>query len=900
MTDPPLVQRDHRAPGPGPYIFVSYGSGDRARVLPIVDALQRAGVRVWVDQAAIAGGTVYGPEIVAGVRGSAVLALMCSAAALASRNVRQEVLLAWKHGRPYLPLRLEPVAIPEDLQYWLDGAQWVDVLDRPEYAWLPDVLRALGRFGIVAQGPRIWSPSTAILTTQAPVQEPAPLPIPPTALVGRETQVAALGAALAESRLVTLTGPGGSGKTRLALAVAHQAASGEIEGVRFVSLAPIGDPDLVAATIAEALGAIDPTGRRPVQAIAGHLIDRTTLLVLDNFEQIADAAPVVASILATCPGVRILVTSRGPLHLRGEREFPVPPLELPDPTAAGSGNRVAANPAVSLFVQRARDVSPDFQLTATNTGDVAEICRRLDGLPLAIELAAARIKLLPPRAMLGRLDNRLSLLTGGPRDLPTRQQTLRDTIAWSYDLLSDEERRLFRRLAVFVGGCTLDAAEAVGGDWGWGLGVRDEFVVPSPIPHPPSPPSVLDLLATLVDQSLLRRDEDPEREPRVGMFETIREFGLEQLAASGEEEAARRVHAAWCLALAERSWDATMRGPVQVEWLNRIEADLDNLRSAMTWLARQDYPEPQLRLAGALWPACALHGHRAEAEAWLDQALTRDGSVSDLVRARALQGAAILASNLGDHPRALRHAEEAASCWRTAGDAWGIASITNLLGDLALSRGELDQATALLQDAAVAFRDLDARDWIAFNRYYLGLTAYARGDLDHAATVLDEALRLHRDLADPWATAITLDALGLVATRLGRLARAAAAYAESRSFWLQIGNRGSPDQWLVRVADLATALGLAEPAAHLLGAAEASQDALHGSVLGYEQSLLVGGLAAIRAALGEAATDAALAEGRALTPDQADAVATAILVAADDVSRDRSTAPPIPSRGASR
>ena len=339
---------------------------------------------------------------------------------------------------------------------------------------------------------------------------------------------------LSTGRLLTLTGPGGSGKTRLALQVAAEMIEHFQDGVFFVALAPITDPGLVPSTIAQSLSITEIPGRSIMDSLKDYLQNKSLLLLLDNFEQVISAAPLVAELLVTCSELKIIVTSREGLHISGEREYPVPPLELPDLTQLPSLESLSQYAAVELFLQRAKAVKPDFRITNDTAPAVAEICYRLDGLPLAIELAAARIKLLPPRAMLARLEHRLEFLTGGARDLPARQQTLRNAIAWSYDLLDENEQQLFRRLSVFVGGCTIDAAEAVAGD------------------HP-AQTSILDQLGSLLDKSLLQEVEGTNNEPRFVMLETLREFGLEQLEASGEQDTIRHRHASFFLALAEQS-----------------------------------------------------------------------------------------------------------------------------------------------------------------------------------------------------------------------------------------------------------------------------------------------------------------------------------------------------------
>ncbi len=499
-----------------PHVFVSYASPDHARVLPLVAALERAGIPVWLDRTGIPGGANYGPEIVAAIRESGALLVCCSAAAFASRNVRQEVALAWKHERPILPLLLERATVPDDLAYWLEAAQWVEVLDRPERDWLPEVLHGLVRAGVaVAPPPRDAPPSST--DTPGPIRLPTPL----TALLGRDAEVRQVVGLLASHRLVTLTGPGGVGKTRLAIEAARAAAPAFPDGVVFVDLAPLRDPALVLPAIAQVLEVREAPGIPLDRALAAALGERRLLLVLDNLEQVVAAAAGIAALLTACPQLVVLATSRAALAVRGERILPVEPLPLPDEGEAPAD--LAASPAVRLFAERADEARPGFGLTAANAPTVAAICARLDGLPLAIELAAARVKLLAPEALLAKLASRLPLLTSGARDLPDRQRTLRGAIAWSHDLLSKDEQALFRRLAVFAGGFTLEAADAV--------------------VNPDAGFETMDVLAALVDESLVRQ-EHTTGEPRFRMLETVREFAAERLAgerrARGDSTGARR------------------------------------------------------------------------------------------------------------------------------------------------------------------------------------------------------------------------------------------------------------------------------------------------------------------------------------------------------------------------
>ena len=482
---------------------------------------------------------------------------------------------------------------------------------------------------------------------------PNNLPAQPTPFIGREQEVAAVEHLFCreEVRLLTLTGPGGVGKTRMALQVAAELREVFPDGVYFVNLAPIRDPRFVVPTIAQALDLKEIAEQPLLDLLKAFLQGQQLLLLLDNFEQVVSAAIEVAELLAACPQLKVLVTSRMVLHVQAEQEFAVPPLSVPDPRHLPDVVALSQYEALALFIQRAQSVKPEFQLSNANAQAIVEICQHLDGLPLAIELAAARIKLLHPQALLVRLSQRLSVLTSGAQDVPERQQTLRNTIAWSYNLLDAQEQRLFRRLSVFVDGCTLEAIEAVC------MTLGDETG------------SVLDAVASLIDKSLLQQTEQEGEEPRFVMLETIREYGLEVLAASGEMEAVRQAHSAYFLRLAETA-EPALEGPHPANWFGWLEREHDNLRAAMHWFLERDEGAMALRLGCALWWFWNSRGPASEGRAFLEQALTSSERVAEDVRAKALYVVGNFAARMGDFDQAKAFCKESLALFQETGKRW--------------------------------------------------------------------------------------------------------------------------------------------------------------------------------------------------------------------------------------
>ena len=685
----------------------------------------------------------------------------------------------------------------------------------------------------------------------------APLPAPLTSFVGREREVVAVARLLrrAEVRLLTLTGPGGVGKSRVALEVGRQAADDFADGVAFVPLAAVDDPALVAPTVAHALDVREAGDETVGDRLVAFLRARRLLLVLDNVEQVVEAAPVVAHLLAACPGVRVLATSRVPLRISGEQVYPVAPLHLPDP--ADPPERVADAEAVRLFTERARAADPTFALAPENARAVAAICQRLDGLPLAIELAAAKTRLLRPPALLARLDRRLPVLTGGARDQPARLRTMRDALAWSHDALAEEERALFRRLAVFVGGFDLAAAEAVANTAGDpGLGV-------------------LEGVGSLVDASLLHRVEGPDGEARFAMLETIREYALERQAAAGEGEGAGRAHARYFLALAEPA-NVPLPSTALAPWLHRLEADHDNLRAALEWAIARE-PATAARLGAALWRFWGVRGHLSEGRRWLERVVAAgEDGLAPVVLAEVHHGAGSLALNQADEERAAAHFERALVLRRAAGDTPGVANTLRRLGTVVGRRGDHERGERLLEESLALYRAADDRRGIALALRNLGALVHARGDRHRGEAMLEEGLALSRAEGDRENVAYALNALGDISLARGDPARAAAYFGEGLGLFRDWGDRHGRAVGMAGVAGVAAARGRSAEAARLYGAAGSLRDAAGMELppdarAGYERTV-----ADLRVRLGDAAFADAWAAGRALPVDQAAAEAEAL------------------------
>lgn len=735
------------------------------------------------------------------------------------------------------------VLVSEPTRMLAQSPEWgLEFLDLGAHR-LKDFDRLEHLYQVVAPGLRYDFPPL-----RSPELHPSNLPAPQTSFVDRSEELAGIEHLVGTNRLVTLTGPGGTGKTRLALQVAEQLRPAFPDGVFAVFLAGLSDPDLVPSAVAQALG-VRQQGLVPVgRTVKEFLAAKQLLLVLDNFEHLMKAAPYVTELLRATSKLKVLVTSRAALRLSAEQEYPVPPMRLPAAQEAGDLEAVGRSEAVELFVQRARLVHPGFELTENNAAAVTDICVRLDGLPLAIELAAARLRLLEPPDIARRLEHSLTLLTGGPRDQPARQQTLRNTIAWSYDLLDERERGLFRKLGVFAGGFIMEAVQAL---------MHED---------------VLDDLDLLVEQSLLRA-EFTDGGTRYWALEPVRQFANELLEESADAPRVHEAHATYFAALAMHA-QGLLQGPGQLEWLKRLDAENDNMRAAMSWALASGRHDIGASLGWGLWMFWWLHGHQEEGRRFMEALLA--GDPHDRPKAIEMAVAGAMALVQGDHAASIAYLHQSIRIARQMEDFELLAFCLHTLGLAALNEPDLATAQSSFEEALPIFMSAGNQLMVSGLRTHLGTVALIQGDLDGAEASMTEALRIAREVGDNVSTYFALYNLAQVALSRHDFARAAPLLAEGLHLAGEVRDQTNLAYYLEGWAVVLGARGEAERSARLMGASQKLREAAEVATYNYltpSRPLYEQTAARVRARMGDEAFDRASAEGRAMTLSEAVAYA---------------------------
>lgn len=703
------------------------------------------------------------------------------------------------------------------------------------------------------------------------VAHPTNLPDEPTPFVGREREIDDIVALLRDPhiRLLTLTEPGGGGKTRLALRIGAIVLYDYQTGVFLCDLSSLDDPGHVLPAIAQVFKVKEEGDQTLSETLVGHLEKKNLLLILDNFEHLTDARDVVGHLLDRCRELHVLVTSRVPLHLSREREYPVPPMGVPDLENLPALEDLSQYESIALFCQQARAVKPGFTLTPENAAAVAEICARLDGLPLAIELAAARTKLFPPRSLLSRLESRLSLLTSGARDRPAKQQTLRAAIDWSYSLLTGEEQRLFARLGVFSGGWTLEAAEYVGN-------AAEDL-------------DVLETTASLVDKSLVR--QEGEDEPRFSLLETIREYALERLGASPEAEPIHQRHAAYYLNLGETA-EPDLQGEQADAWMARLEAERDNLRAALTWFQQRAEVEEELRLAAALEYYWRAMGRLSEGRHWLDSGQSRGEGVSVPVRIKALASTGSLALMQGDHERVVTSMEELLRLARQHGDSVNIRTALSLLAVAAYAREDHHRAARYLQENLITARASGSQADVARALLDLGLARSEIGNFSEAAALIEDARVLYQAEGNTVWETIAVGSLGYICLLMEEWQRAQALLVTYLRMAQQIGDTLNLVSALEGLAVLAAHENEMGQAVRLFAAAHVVRESTGARLLSPRNHAMIQGAAtSTRRILGEADWEEAWNEGRHMTLDEAAALAMTVTAAPRTTTQTRDRRP---------
>ena len=849
-------------------VFISYSSNDLQTADKVCVLLEAEGIGCWIAPRDVLPGTIYAEEIIKAIENTEALVLICSRFTADSVHVRSEVEHAFSQKKVIFPVRMEDVGLGKALEYFLGSSHWLAAWDSPLEECVKRLAESIKKVlvgedetvGVEEPGEAVKpEESMAGKPVEVQVEHPNNLPAQTTRLIGRLKEVGAARRLLMreEVRLVTLTGPGGTGKTRLSLQTAADVLAEFKNGVFFVALAPIIDENLVTSTIAQALGIPDSGSRSVLDHLKSFLKNRQTLLVLDNFEQVISAAPAIAELLTSCPRLKVIATSRAALHLSGEHDFPVPPLTIPEEslfTAGGEGivALLTQFEAVKLFIERAVAVKPDFVITNENAPSVAEICYRLDGLPLAIELAVARIRYLTPQIILSRLKQRLPVLGTGARDLPNRQRTLEGTIQWSYDLLDGDEKALFRRLAVFAGGCAMEAAEEV-----CGTSAENSLAI-----------DVFDIVGSLVAKSLVK-EEEIDGEPWFFMLETIREYAINRLDESGEGERLRRRHAEYYLMSAERA-EIDLRGPKQAGCLRRLKRELDNFRSALEWGIGGDDPRIAVKTGAALWWFFFRAGFLGEGQERLTELSKIETELSERVYIKLIFGSAFLAAVQGSYDiaenlsgQALKRSQDFGDNTLTAWAYWTFFASAFMRNDTVLIK-------EMASEALATCRRSDDRVCVAEVLRFLGWAFWLSGDIHRGEDYFEEGIQIFTELGDDRGIGISRLNYGQCLLVQGEYQRSRAMVIESLLFAREVEEKWNI-AWCFEILASLEALGTGRAlrASRLLGASQGLFEDIGAILAPMQKKIHRQTIDRVRAALGTEAFDTAWREGSAMTLDRA-------------------------------
>jgi non-specific serine/threonine protein kinase len=866
-------------------VFISYSHNDKAIADAICANLENANACCWIAPRDIAPGLDWPTAISNAVAASRIMVLVFSAHSNSSMDVSRELVLASNGNLIIIPFKIDAIEPEPGKQYYLARTHWFEAMNPPSQEQINTLVSYVKSFLSDQEAPALAKPAPQVKTDRHN------LPAQLTSFIGRAKEMAEIKQAVAERRLVTLIGPGGTGKTRLSLQTAADLFESFPDGVWFIELAPLADPALVLKTVTTTLGLREEAGRPLLDILKDYLRAKDVLLILDNCEHLLEAAArVTATLLSTCPKLHVLASSRESLGIPGEMPYRVPPLSIPDPRALPSVETMAGYEAVQLFVERARTVMPTFRLTDENALAVAQVCQRLDGIPLAIELAAARTNLLKVEQIASRLDDVFRLLTGSSRTALPRQQTLRATIDWSYNLLSEPERILLRRLITFVGGWTLEAAEAVCAS------AQGDIRV--------GPAEILDLLNALVNKSLVMVEREQGQEARYLLLETIRQYAREKFSESGEAGSIRDQHLAYFLALAGRA-EPEVQGAEQKAWFDRLEAEHDNFRTALEWSLEGGASRAQsgLQMAISLWWFWFMRGHASEGGGWLERLLADSQASTDLAsRAKAIsrlgwlkidpafmeEGLALRRSlgpadresmaivfwtmgarawYLADYARARSFEEQGLQIFRELGHRWGMCETLTWMGMALVKQGDLQQATAVLEESLVLARQARDVNEIAFSLWQLGNTATAKGNYEQATQLLEESLALYKEIKQTQGVIWSISSLGKTALQQGNYQQAVSRYKEALALYWEIGNERLIAEGLEHLA-YAALHGQPEQAAKLLGTAEALRESSGGAHYPHERPDYESNLEALHSQLDEVPFADRWAQGRTMTVKQ--------------------------------